>query len=106
MQLVHLFLVSFLFIEINPNNNIENIVWIKNNVYNSGYYILDIFRSSLIIKIIKLIINEEVSTTTIQKNKKILLEIVDKIQKETFWPAITKFLCIYIMFAIDSPNFS
>lgn len=41
-----------------------------------------------------------------QKNKKILSEIAKKAQKQIFWLAMIKLLYIYIIFAIDSPDFS
>ncbi len=43
--------------------------------------------------------------TAAQKNKEMLLEIVNKAQEEVFWPAMTKLLRIYMTFAMDSPDF-
>ncbi len=84
MQLVDLFLITFLAIEINPNNNTENITWIKVDIYNHWYYALDILGSSFIIKVVKIIMNGEAAATAAQKDKRISLETANKVQEEVF----------------------
>lgn len=102
--MVDLFLVSFLSIKTSPNNN-KNVAWIKGNIYDHWYCELDIFGSSLIVEVTKLIVDGEAAAATIQKDKGILLETANKAQEETFWPAMTKLLRTYMIFAMDSPDF-
>ncbi len=93
-------------VKISLSNNAKNIAWIKGDVYNCCYHALDILESFLIIKVAKIIADEEVATAATQKNKRILLETANKVQEEVFWPAMTKLLCTYMTFAMDSPDFS
>ena len=103
--MIDLFLVSFLSIETNPNNN-KNIAWIKGDIYDCWYCVFNILKSSFIIKVIILIVDKKVTTATAQKDKEILSEIVDKVQEETFWPTMMKLLRTYMTFVMDSPDFS
>lgn len=105
LQVIDLFLVSFLSIETNPNNN-KNIAWIKGDIYDCWYCVFNILKSSFIIKVIILIVDKKVTTATAQKDKEILSEIVDKVQEETFWPTMMKLLRTYMTFVMDSPDFS
>ncbi len=106
LQFANLFLISFLTFEISPSNNAENVAWIKGDVYNCWYHALDILGSSLVVEVAKIIVDREVTTTVAQKDKGILLETANKAQEEVFRPAMTKLLCTYMTFAMDSPDFS
>lgn len=105
MQVVNLFLILFLAIETSMDN-FKNVAWIKSNIYDQCYCALNILDFFFIIKIAKLLVEVEDVTTIAQKNKKRLLEIVEKAQKEISQPIITKLLHTYMTFAIDSPDFS
>lgn len=62
MQVVNLFLISLLVIETSANN-FENVAWIKSDIYDWWYHMLDIFGSLLFIEIAKILVNWEVATT-------------------------------------------
>lgn len=78
LQLVDLFLALFLSIKKTSNYNAENITWIQDDIYDCWYYTLDILRSLFIIKVARLFMDKEANIATGQKNKKILLKIVNK----------------------------
>lgn len=60
------------------SNNTKNVIKIKENIYDHWYHIFVILRFSLIIDILKLIVDRETDTIAMEKNKKILLQVVDK----------------------------
>ncbi len=106
LQLVDLFLISFLAVETSPSNNAKNVAWIKGDVYDHWYHALDILGSSLIGEVAKIIVDGEVAVTAAQKDKGISLKTANKAQEEVFRPAMTKLLRIYRTFVMDSPKFS
>lgn len=79
MEFIDLFDPLFLFIEMSLNKSSNHKAWIKDDKYNCKYYILDIFVSFFIVKVTKLLVNTEISTTIAQKNKERLIEIAIKI---------------------------
>lgn len=106
MQIVDLFLFSFLSIKTSPNESSNNIPWIKSDKYNRWYRALDILESFLIVKVAKLLVKADAAAAAAQKDKEILAETAVKAQEELFCPAITKLLQTHMTFAMDSPDFS
>ena len=106
LQLIDLFLFSFVSIETSPNKSSNQVVWIKDDKYNCWYYILDILVSYLIVEVAKLLMDTKTSTIAVQKDKQLLVEMVAKAQEELFRLAMTKLLRTYMIFAMDSLNFS
>ncbi len=74
LQLVDLFLISFLAIETSPSNNAENVAWIKGDIYDCWYCALDILGSSFVVEVAKIIVDGEAATTASQKDKKNFVE--------------------------------
>ncbi len=66
LQLVDLFLISFLAVETSPSNNAENVAWIKGDVYNRWYRALDILESSFVVKVAKIIVDGEAAAIAAQ----------------------------------------
>lgn len=56
------------------NVSLNNIALIETDQYNCLYYILDIFKSSLIIKVTKLLVDIKASIVTIENNKRLSIE--------------------------------
>ncbi len=106
MQLIDLFLPSFLSIETSPNKSSNHIAWIKDDKYDHWYRALDTLASSLIVKVAKLLVDTETSSASTQKDKGLLAETAAKAQEELFRPTMTKLLRTYMTFAMDSPDFS
>lgn len=69
LKLVNLFLILLLAVKISSDNNAENVVWIEDDVYDHWYRALDIFGSSLIVKVAKILVDGEAAIATVQKDK-------------------------------------
>lgn len=92
-------------IKISLNKFSNSISWIKGNEYNYWYRALDIFGSSLIVKVAKPLVDAKVASANTPKNKEIMAEIAVKAQEEFFCPSITKLPLTHIIFAMDSLEF-
>lgn len=92
LQLINLFLPTFLSIETSPNKSSNHVARIKDDKYNCWYHALDIFAFFLIIEIAKLVVDVEATAAAAQKDKRLLAEMAAKAQKELFHPTIIKLL--------------
>lgn len=105
-RLQSLFLPSFMSIQTSQNKSSNQIAWIKDDKYNHWYHAFNTFASSFIIKVAKLLVDAETSAAIAQKNKGLLAEMAAKAQEKLFRPAMTKQLGTYMIFVIDSSDFS
>lgn len=106
LQVVDLFLFSFVAVETASNAESGNIHWIKDDQYDRWYRALDLLGSSLIIELVKILVDAEAGAIAAQKDKRISLDMATKAQEELFRPAMTRLLRTYMTFAMDSPDFS
>lgn len=63
------------------NMSLNNITLIESDQYNCLYYILDIFKSSLIIKVTKLLVDIKASIVTIENNKRLSIKKWQRVKR-------------------------
>ncbi len=106
LQLINLFLPSFLSIETSPNKSSNHVTWIKDDKYHCWYRTIDTLASSLIVKVAKLLVDVKASSAAAQKDKRLLAETAAKTTEELFRLVMTKLLRTYMRYVMDSPDFS